>query len=138
MKLDPRVGIILSAALIGCTDPTKHPALCHGDVAVVVGLLEEGPNAGLPVFGWSPACGISFVSVETVPAAGGAGVVVWQLSAPESAPIGPSIIYSRTPRGATELHAAQPLQTAVTYRVTAMSTVGGDGLVGSGTITFHL
>ena len=137
MKFDPRVGIVLAATLIACTDPTKHPAGCRGNIDLTVGLLEEGPFAGVPVFGWSPACGITNLTVETVPAAGGAGVLVWQLSAPEGAQIGPAIVYSRPPRGATELHQAQQLHIGVDYRVTVTSTVGGDASTGQGTITFR-
>ena len=136
MKLAWRIAVMLAATLIACTEPTKHPAGCHGDVALAVGVTDQGP--GLPLFGWSPACGISLLSVETVPPAGGAAVLVWQLTAPEAAQIGPAIVYGRVPRGATEVHAAQQLHSGVAYRITVMSTVGGDAVVGSGTITFQL
>jgi hypothetical protein len=136
MKLDWRVGVALAATLIACTDPTKHPAGCHGDVALAVGLAGSGPD--VPVFGWSPGCGISRLSVETVPAAGGAGILVWQFTAPENAQVGPAILYGKTPRGAMETRTALQLSTGVTYRVTVVSTVGGDGVSGSGTITFQL
>ena len=134
MKLDRRIGFVLAATLVACMDPTKHPDGCRGTVDVVVGQ----PGAGPPVFGWAPACGISSLTVETVPAAGGAGIIVWQLTAPENAQIGPSVLYGRIPRGAAEAHAAQPLLSNVTYRLTVSSTVGGDVLAGSGTITFQL
>ena len=136
MKLNWRVGVALAATLVACTEPTKHPAGCSGDVALAVGITGGGPD--VPLFGWSPACGISRLNVETVPAAGGAGILVWQFTAPEKAQIGPAIVYGRTPRGATETHAALQLSTGVTYRLTVWSTVGGDGVVGSGTITFQL
>ncbi|HZI42080.1 MAG TPA: hypothetical protein VFD67_10265 [Gemmatimonadaceae bacterium] len=138
MRRHRRVGILLGAMLIGCTDPTKHPAGCRGNVDLNVGLLEEGPFIGYPVFAWSPACGITSLTVETVPAAGGAGVLVWQVSAPEGAQVGPAIVYSRRPRGATEVHQADQLHIGVDYRVTVTSTVGGDASAGGGTITFHL
>lgn len=134
MKLNWRVGVALAAALIACTEPTKHPTGCQGDVSLAVGLA----GGDTPVFGWSPGCGISKLSVERVSAAGGDPVLMWQLTAPESAPIGPSILYGRTPRGATETRAALQLTSGITYRVTVESTVGGDGIVGSGTITFQL
>lgn len=136
MKVYWRVGVALAATLIACTDPIKHPAGCVGDVALVVGVASGGPD--LPLFGWSPECGISMLTVETVPAAGGAGILVWQFTAPESAPIGPSIVYGRTPQGATETRPPLQLSTGVTYRVTVVRTVGGDAVGGSGTITFQL
>jgi hypothetical protein len=138
MRLSSRLGIALAATLIACTDPTQHPVGCQGNVDINVGLLENGTGAGVPLFGWAPPCGVTSVIVETVPAAGGAGVLVWQVSAPERAQIAPSVVYGRTPSGATALHAAQPLQTGVTYRVSVTSTVGGDAAAGSGTITFQL
>jgi len=63
---------------------------------------------------------------------------MWQLTAPEVAPISPSILYGPTPVGATETRAALQLTSGITYRVTVESTVGVDGIVGSGTITFQL
>jgi len=134
MRIRLRVGVALVGTLVACTEPTKHPDGCRGTVDVVVGQ----PSAGPPVFGWSPACGVSILTVERVPAAGGASVIVWQLTAPEQAQIGPSVLYGRIPRGASESRSAQALLTGVTYRVTVSSTIGGDAVGGSGTITFQL
>jgi len=136
MKLDWRIGVALAATLIACTEPTKHPAGCQGDVSLAVGIASTGSD--VPLFGWSPACGISMLTVETVPGAGGAGILVWQFTAPENAQVGPAIVYGRTPRGATETRPALQLSTGVTYRLTVESTVGGDGVVGRGTVTFQL
>lgn len=118
----------------GCGSPTRpHYDGCLGSVNIALTGVGEGST---PRFDWSPACGISQVSVNTVPGPGAAPILVWALSAPEQSPIGPSIVYGIVPRGATSSHAAEPLVHGVTYRIFIAYTVGGDGVAGSGEETF--
>ena len=70
--------------------------------------------------------------MSTVPASGASAVQVWLLTAPEQTPIGPSITYGVTPRGATASRAAVPLVHGLTYRVSLAYVVGGDAIAASG------
>ena len=74
-------------AVLGCRGPSSiSPEACNRDVQVVV---VTGAN---PVFSWSPACGVSSLSVVTVPSTPGANQEsVWGFSVPEQNPIGPAI-----------------------------------------------
>ena len=128
------VAFVVCCAGIACDSPTKPIAGCLGEVPIEIG---SSPQITTVLrFGWSPACGISTLTVSTVPAPGASAVQVWSLSAPEHAPIGPSITYGVTPRGATAPHAAVPLVHGLTYRVSVARIVGGDGVGASGEKTF--
>ena len=119
---------------LGCgTMTTPRYNGCVGTIDV--SLTNVAALAG-PRVSWSPACGISELTVSTVPGPGAAPVLVWSINAPEQSPIGPGIVYGQTPRGATALRDATPLVHGVTYRVSVGFTVGGDALAGSGQNTF--
>ena len=118
---------IVCCASIACDSPTKPITGCLGDVPIQV--TSSGPGLR---FGWSPPCGISTLIVETVPAPGASPVQVWLLTAPEQAPIGPSITYGVTPRGATAPHPAAPLVHGLTYRVSVVRVVGLDAIGANG------
>lgn len=103
------------------------PEGCARDVEVSV---ARGAN---PVFSWSPGCGISSLSVVTVPSTSGVSEeAVWGFTVPERTPIGPTIRYGIAPAGATVSTQPRALVAGATYRVLVMQTVGGDGVVGSG------
>jgi hypothetical protein len=89
-----------------------------------------------PLFSWAPACGISFLSVVTVPSSGAGVETVWSFSVPENNPVGPRIRYGQAPTGAAVSVAPRPLVAGATYRVRVLHTVGGDGLLGSGETVF--
>jgi|SRR5690349_6961061 len=121
---------VVACVSFACDSPTKPVMGCVGEVPIEISSPREA-TPGLR-FGWSPACGISTLSVSTVPAPGASAVQVWSLTAPEQKPIGPSITYGVTPRGATSLRAAVPLVHGVTYRVSLAYVVGGDAIAGRG------
>ena len=121
------VAFIVCCVSIACDSPTKPITGCLGDVPIQI--TSSGPGLR---FGWSPPCGISTFTVSTVPAPGASAVQVWLLTAPEQTPIGPSITYGVTPRGASTLRAAVPLVHGLTYRVSLAYTVGGDAIAASG------
>ena len=126
-----QAAFIICCATIGCDSPTKPIEGCLGDVPI-----EIGKSGSVLRFGWSPACGITTLIVETVPAPGASAVQLWLLTADEHRPIGPSITYGVAPRGATGLHPAVPLVHGVTYRVNVVRVVGGDAIGASGTKIF--
>lgn len=128
------VALIVCCASIGCDSPTKPITGCLGDVPIEISSSQQAPS--VVRFGWSPPCGISTFTVSTVPAPGASAVQVWSLTAPEQAPMGPSIIYGVTPRGATAGRAAVPLVHGLTYRVSVNYVVGGDAIAASGQQVF--
>ena len=130
-ELHPRhFAFVVACVGLACDSPTKPIMGCMGEVPIEISSPRE-TTPGLR-FGWSPACGISTLTVSTVPAPGASAVQVWSLTAPEQTPIGPSITYGVTPRGATSLHPAVPLVHGVTYRVSLAYVVGGDAVAGRG------
>lgn len=103
------------------------PESCNQAVQVTVVARAK------PVFSWSPACGMSSLSVVTVPATSGVSEeLVWGFSVPEQNPIGPVISYGIAPAGATVWTQPHALVAGATYRVRVMQTVGLDVVVGSG------
>ena len=123
------VAFIVCCASIGCDSPTRPVTGCLGDVPIEISSSREATPLR---FGWSPPCGVSTLTVSTVPAPGASPVQVWSLTAAEQTPIGPSVTYGVTPRGATAPHAAVPLVHGLTYRVSVAYIVGGDAIAASG------
>ena len=110
---------------------TIGPPGCVQNVQVAV------TSEATPLFTWSPACGMSGLTVETVPSsASGSAEAVWAFFVPESNPVGPSIRYGQAPSGANVSVAARSLVAGTSYRVRLAHTVGGDGLLGSGEALF--
>ena len=102
------VGSVLLAAGAGCSDPSETSE-CHGDVTVAV---NPGPA---PVFSWTPACGLSFLSVVD---RGDQSQPYWDVSAsaPENT-LAPPITFGVTPDGATGGPPFQPLRAGGAYLV---------------------
>jgi hypothetical protein len=123
-------GLLLTA--LACNGAsTISPQGCVQNVQVAVA------TGTTPLFSWAPACGISSLSVETVPSsAGGSVETVWAFFVPESNPVGPGIRYGQAPTGANVSVAPRPLVAGTNYRVRVQQTVGGDGLLGSGEAVF--
>jgi hypothetical protein len=124
------VPFIVCCASIACDSPTKPIPGCLGDVQIEISSTRQ--NASQLQFGWSPSCGITTLTVSTVPSPGASAVQVWSLTTPEQTPVGPTITYGMTPRGATAPHAAIPLVHGLTYRVSVARVVGGDAVGASG------
>jgi hypothetical protein len=122
--------LILSAP--GCSGTTSATAEgCNRNVEVTV---LSGAN---PAFAWSPSCGMSSLSVVTVPSTPGVNEeTMWAFSVPENSPIGPAIRYGSAPSGATVWAQPRALVVGATYRVRVALTVGGDGLLGHGDRVF--
>jgi hypothetical protein len=121
--------ILTAPACSGTTSATPEGCIRNVQVTVL-------PGAN-PAFAWSPACGMSSLSVVTVPSAPGVNEeTMWGFSVPENSPIGPAIRYGSPPNGATVWTQPRALVTGATYRVRVMLTVGGDGLLGSGERVF--
>jgi hypothetical protein len=119
------------AGLIACRDSTAPPAPCTGAISVNVA------GSAQPSFVWSPACGISLLTVATVPASSNdVERAIWGFTVPERAPVGPGINYGKSPRNATVWRGPEALAVGKTYHITVMYTVGGDGVVASGGATF--
>ncbi|HKW49047.1 MAG TPA: hypothetical protein VJN70_16465, partial [Gemmatimonadaceae bacterium] len=115
-------------------DTTPHPAGCSGTVTINVSPSRD--VSGAPQFDWSPQCGITHLTVTVQPNGIGDPAVMWSISAPENAQMGPPVIFGRVPAGATLQISAQPLQSGSTYRVSIFSTIGGDGLTAEAEKTF--
>lgn len=122
-------GVVLIIA--GCEGASTVAPPCSQNVDVAV---ATGPA---PLIFWSPACGISQLTVSTVPPTGGGQPVnVWSFYVPENQPIGPFVTYGTAPAGATVTTQPQALVAGSTYRVQVFHTVGGDVLVSTGEATF--
>ena len=125
---------VLLASIVACDNSPTHPVGCSGTVT-----LKVGPSldpSGAPQFDWSPRCGITNLTVIVLPNGIGDPAVIWDVSAPEHAEMGPPVIYGRVPTGATAGIGAQPLQAGSTYRVSILSTVGGDAISAEANKTF--
>ncbi len=122
----------LLVTALACSDASGvGPKACEENVRVAV-----APEA-TPLFFWSPACGISSLSVETVQLdPGGPVEFVWGFSVPENTPVGPWIRYGEAPSRAIMPVPAQPLVKGTMYLVRVSQTVGGDVLVASGEAVF--
>src|SRR5438046_3011135 len=84
----------LLLTVIGCSATSSvTPEGCTRNVQVTV---LPGP-----VFAWSPACGMSSLSVVTVSSAGANEQSMWGFSVSEQKPIGPAVAYGSAPAGAT-------------------------------------
>src|SRR5690348_16825007 len=127
------IALGLVASVVACDNSPTHPVACSGTVTLSVGPSLD--PSGAPQFNWSPRCGITNLTVIVLPNGIGDPAVVWNISAPENAEIGPPVIYGRLPAGAMGF-TAQPLQTGSTYRVSISSIVGGDAIGAQGNLTF--
>ena len=125
-------GLILSLlAIVGCNEDINAPKGCAENVQ-----LSVSSDAN-PLFGWSPACGMSTLFVETVPPTiAGLPETMWAFSVPEYAPIGPYVRYGSAPERATVYTEAHALIVGKEYRVRVYLTVGGDVQVASGEAIF--
>lgn len=123
------------AVLAACDDDAlapedRGPALCAGDIALVVGA------GAAPTFSWAPACGISSLTVRPVTALGLMEEPVWSFGSLDRA-FGPEVRYGVVPAGATGGPVSVPaLVPGARYRADAYGLVGGDMLVASGTVEF--
>jgi hypothetical protein len=122
----------LLLAALGCNgSSTVSPQACAQNLQVAVG------DGTAPLFSWAPPCGVSSLSVETVPPATRGNVeTVWAFSVPENVPVGPGIRYGHAPDRANVWFAAQPLVAGRSYRVRVTQTLGGDVVVGGGEAVF--
>jgi hypothetical protein len=116
---------------LGCNGAaTASPDPCLRDVQVSV------IPSKTPIISWAPACGMSSLSVVTVPSSPGGSVeTMWGFSVPERSPVGPVIAYGSTPPGGTG-SVPRELVAGTVYRVRVVHTVGGDGLLASGERVF--
>ena len=118
--------LLLAGLGSGCTSSVA-PEGCAQNVNLAV------TPAANPLFSWSPACGVSSLSVARVPSQpGGVGELVWGFSVSEQTPIGPPIRYGASPAGARIWTPPRALEAGATYRVQVVMTVGGDVLVSTG------
>jgi len=118
----------LLLATVNCNGATApaNPEGCLQNVEVTVS------TQAIPVFAWSPTCGVSFLSVSILPSAPGSEETVWSFSVPERTPIGPAVRYGTPPAGATVSTEPRQLLAGATYRIRVMYIIGGDGLAGQG------
>jgi hypothetical protein len=134
--MSPLLGRLAIAAIVAilpnaCEGTAPQPVEpCLG--TVVVGLRYEPLR-----FEWSPACGISWLSVAALPQTPeGAERVVWSFHVPETALVGPGVSYGEAPDGAHVGSGPEPLVIGARYRVAIAYIVGGDVVTGSGQLTF--
>jgi hypothetical protein len=121
--------VSLLALALACSESTAPPPPCQGPIEISAG--------DVPLrFSWSPACGISALSVVEVADAPANERVVWGFTVSEQYPVGSAIRYGAPPDGASVWQAPESLDAGSTYRVTVMMTVGGDVMVASGSATF--
>jgi hypothetical protein len=113
-----------------CTPAPLETEGCNTPIAINV-------SAGLnPRIDWTPQCGITHLVVTAVGSEGLPGVLAWSFSAPERAPVRPSIPYGELPSGAILEGPTRPLVSGTTYRVSLEMIVGGD-IAGRGTLEFR-
>src|SRR4051812_13854788 len=132
-------GVIVA---VGCserpTPPDEEPAslgdACSGRVEIQVSFASNGQ----PSFDWTPRCGISWLTVQTVPFMGAAPVLAWAVAAPELNPVKPVIDYGVLPRGGSLSSGPAKLVQGVTYKITVDQTVGLDASVAHGERTFTI
>ena len=122
--------VVASLVTLAACDSPAAPD-CSGDIDVSV------THSLRPIISWSPRCAVSSLTVNTVPRTNAVPESVWGFSVPENDPVGPAIIYGAVPKNASYVTAAVPLQRGMTYSVTVMLTVGGDGIVAYGERTFQ-
>ena len=121
----------LFATTLSCSGTTAPTQGCAQNVQVAAS-TEANPN-----FTWSPGCGMSHLSVVTVPSAPGVSEeIMWAFDVPERTPFGPAVRYGAAPAGAKIWTQPRALVPGATYRVWVYHTVGGDGLLGSGRLVF--
>jgi len=123
---------VLSVAL-ACTDApiaSNAAALCSGLVQV------SASDGTTPLFRWVPPCGVSYLSVTPVTPTDALEPPIWSVEVPESAPARSGVRYGQTPRGGRTLRSAARLVRGATYRVSVISTVGGDVRLGGGETVF--
>jgi hypothetical protein len=126
--------VCLAVLSASCHDtPTAAYAplpVCPRTIAVTV-------SPGLePDISWSPQCGISSLSVTTLP--GGPadyGTVMWSAYVNETSPFGPNIRYGRAPVGAST-QSPLALKAGTRYRIWLYQTVGQDGITSEGITEF--
>jgi hypothetical protein len=121
--------LVALAGTICCADATAPAAPCNGPIDVTVS------TAATPTISWTPACGISLLTVSAVTALP-ESETVWGLTVSEQHPIGPAITYGDNPRGADVWVQPQSLAVGQQYRVWVAYTVGGDVIVASGSALF--
>jgi len=61
---------------------------------------------------------------------------VWSFTVSEQSPVGPGVVYGKSPRGATVWAGPESLAVSKMYHVAVTYTVGGDVAVASGGATF--
>jgi len=125
--------LALPAAALACSSsPTERTGTfaCSGEVQVTA---SEGTT---PVFGWTPACGMSYLMVRPVTPLGHAEPSIWgvEMSGPER--LAPGVRYGSTPRGGRAFGPPAPLVRGTAYRVEVLSLLGGDVRVGGGEAVF--
>jgi hypothetical protein len=133
-----------AAALVAlaCTETTTPPEMelaspdggCSGKIDVHVSFSANGA----PSFDWAPRCGVSWLTVQTVPPMGAMPVLKWAVSAPELSPIKPVIDYGVRPAGGNVQTSPTALSAGVTYRISVDQTVGLDVVVAHGDRTFTI
>lgn len=130
-----RAVLLATMALVqACNDSPTHPVGCSGTVTINVS--QSLAPSGATQFDWSPRCGITNLTVIVLPNGIGDPAVMWDISAPENSEIGPPVIYGHVPPGATPGFGPQPLQAGASYRVSILSTVGGDAIGAEANKTF--
>ena len=124
--------LVIAILLGGCTSEVVlvPPPPCGGPIEVMV-------SGGMtPEFSWLPECGVTHLSVRHESAVVEPDPWMWSFTAPENAPIGPKVIYGKTPQRGTEFVAPKSLTAGEVYRVTVSYVVGGDVVSATGTKTF--
>jgi hypothetical protein len=124
-----RLALLLAGA-VSCSESTAPPSSCDGPITVNVALTTSVK------FGWSPACGVTNLTVTMVAATSADERAIWGFHVPEATPTGPAISYGVSPAHATVWQGPEALEVGETYRVTVMVLVGGDVEVANGSATF--
>jgi hypothetical protein len=128
---------LLTIGVLGCSDGRTATAATEIRPTPCWSALDVSVSAGTrPTITWAPGCGVSSVTVTAVGATPIADEVVWGLTVPERAPVGPGIVYGEAPSGASVWAAPRTLAAGVTYRVRVAYVVGGDAVAGAGDRTF--
>jgi hypothetical protein len=104
--------LIATGNEFSCSAPPTAVVMSSCASTKVTVVVSTGP---VPIYSWSPSCGVSFLMVQT----DGGGSALWTVygNSTTDNPIGSGVRYGLTPAEARTVAGPEPLRSGVTYRV---------------------
>jgi hypothetical protein len=112
MRLIAAALLIATGNEFSCSAPPTAVVMSSCASTKVTVVVSTGP---VPIYSWSPSCGVSFLMVQT----DGGGSALWTVYGNSSTdhPIMSGVRYGLTPAEARTVAGPEPLRSGVTYRV---------------------